>query len=159
MARAEGLHPQAGERHMSWAGTFRRLLMVGAVALTFGLAACGDDDDESGGGGAASTQESTPAAEPTSLELAAAEDGGLSFDPGELSAKAGEVTITMSNPDGNTMPHNVAIEGTGVEEAGEVVQAGGTSTVTATLEAGEYTFFCAVGQHRQNGMEGTLTVE
>ena len=137
----------------------RRLLMVGAIVLTFGLAACGDDDDDSGGG-AASTQESTPAAEPTSLELTAGEaSDGLSFDPGDLTAKAGEVTITLTNPDGNKMPHNVALEGTGVEEAGEVVQAGGTSTVTATLEAGEYTFFCAVGQHRQNGMEGTLTVE
>ena len=140
----------------------RRLLMLGAIVLTFGLAACGDDD-ESGGGAAStqeSTQESTPAAEPTSLELTAGEaSDGLSFDPADLTAKAGEVTITLTNPDGNKMPHNVALEGTGVEEAGEVVEAGGTSTVTATLEAGEYTYFCAVGQHRQNGMEGTLTVE
>jgi len=135
----------------------RRLLMLGALVLTFGLAACGDDDES--GGGAASTQESTPAAEPTALELTAGEDGGLSFDPADLTAKAGEVTITMANPDGNQMPHNVALEGAGVEEAGEVVEAGGSSTVTATLEAGEYTFFCAVGEHRQNGMEGTLTVE
>ncbi len=139
----------------------RRLLMLGALVLTFGLAACGDDD-ESGGGAAStqeSTQESTPAAEPTALELTAGEDGGLSFDPADLTAKAGEVTITLTNPDGNQMPHNVALEGTGVKDAGEVVEAGGSSTVTATLEPGEYTFFCAVGQHRQNGMEGTLTVE
>jgi plastocyanin len=134
--------------------------MLGAVVLTLGVAACGDDEGEGSGSSAAtSTQESTPAAEPTSLELSATEDGGLGFDPAELSAKAGEVTITMANPDGNQMPHNVALEGSGVEEAGEVVQAGGSSTVTTTLEAGEYTFFCAVGQHRQNGMEGTLTVE
>ena len=66
----------------------------------------------------------------------------------------------MANPDGNQMPHNVALEGDGVEESGEIVQPGGdVSEVTTTLEAGTYTFFCAVGQHRANGMEGTLTVE
>ena len=93
------------------------------------------------------------------MEIAAAEDGGLKFDPGSLTAPAGEVTITMDNPDGNSLPHNVALEGEGVDEAGEVVQPGSTSEVTADLQAGTYTFYCAVGSHRQNGMEGTLTVE
>ena len=93
------------------------------------------------------------------LEIAAAEDGGLKFEPGSLTAPAGEVTITMDNPDGNSLPHNVALEGEGVDEAGEVVQPGSTSEVTADLQAGTYTFYCAVGSHRQNGMEGTLTVE
>jgi plastocyanin len=137
----------------------RRLCAVTAPALALGVVACGGDDEESSGGGAAGTTESTPAAEPTSLELAASEDGGLGFDPGSLTARSGEVTITMANPDGNEMPHNVALEGGSVKEAGEVVQAGGSSTVTATLEPGEYTFYCVVGRHRQNGMEGTLTVE
>jgi len=150
---------------MKMGGTVRRLCALGAVALTFGLAACGGDDDESASGGSAATQESTaqettPAAEAATLDIAATEsESGLGFDRKTLTAAAGEVTITMSNPDGNKMPHNVALEGGSVEEAGEVVQAGGESTVTADLEPGEYTFYCAVGQHRENGMEGTLTVQ
>jgi uncharacterized cupredoxin-like copper-binding protein len=35
----------------------------------------------------------------------------------------------------------------------------GTSTVTAELGAGRYTFYCSVPGHRQGGMEGTLTVQ
>jgi plastocyanin len=56
------------------------------------------------------------------------------------------------------LPHNVAIKGNGVDEKGEIVQNGGTSTVTATLEAGEYTFYCSVPGHEAGGMTGTLTV-
>jgi plastocyanin len=143
----------------------RGLCTIGALALTIGLAACGDDEEEPAAGGAQATQDEAPAATEEAtpsgggLTLDATEDGGLGFDPAELTTSAGEVTITMANPDGNQMPHNVAIEGDGVEEAGEIVQPGGTSEVSATLEAGEYTFYCAVGEHRQNGMEGTLTVE
>ena len=146
----------------------RGMCAVGAMALTLGLAACGGDDDDeqpAGGGGgseAPAVTAPTPQAEgggAGSLRVTATESGGLGWDPAELTAPAGEVTITMDNPDRNQMPHNVAIEGAGVQEVGNVVQPGDVSEVTATLEPGEYTFYCSVGQHRANGMEGTLTVE
>jgi uncharacterized cupredoxin-like copper-binding protein len=38
------------------------------------------------------------------------------------------------------------------------VSNGGTSTVTADLEPGTYTFLCTVDSHADQGMEGTLTV-
>jgi uncharacterized cupredoxin-like copper-binding protein len=123
-----------------------------AGALVFATG-CGSDDD-SGSDAAA------PAAAPAQkLTLAAAEDGGLSFTEKTLDAKAGSVTLTMDNPSGDQMPHAIAIEGDGVDQDGEVAQPGGTSTVTADLKPGTYTFYCPVGQHRQNGMEGTLTVQ
>ena len=143
--------------------SIRKASALTLVVALMGLSACGDDDEPA-------AEQSTPEATATEtpapaggggeeLALTATEDGGLGFDPEDLTAKAGSVTVTLENPDGNQMPHNVVIEGNGVDEAGEVVQPGGTSTATAEVEAGEYTFYCAVGQHRQNGMEGTLTVE
>ena len=38
-------------------------------------------------------------------------------------------------------------------------QNGGTSTVTATLKPGTYTFYCSVDGHEAAGMKGTLTVK
>jgi plastocyanin len=137
---------------------------VGAMALTLTIAACGDDADDptadtAGSGAPATTASGTPPGDGSALKIAAEDKAGLKFDKSELTASAGEVTITMDNPDGNGMPHDVAIEGDGVDATGEVVQPGGTSEVSADLKAGTYTFYCSVGQHRQAGMEGTLTVQ
>jgi plastocyanin len=90
------------------------------------------------------------------LTLAADAGGDLSFDRQTLETPAGEVTIRMENP--SSLPHNVSIEGDGVDEEGETVEEGGTSEVSAELSAGEYTFYCSVAGHREGGMEGTLTV-
>jgi plastocyanin len=90
------------------------------------------------------------------LALTADPGGDLSFDKQELEAPAGEVTIAMDNP--SSVPHNVSIEGSGVDEEGETVDQGETSEVSAELEPGEYTFYCSVAGHQEGGMEGTLTV-
>lgn len=138
-------------------------LVLAVVAL--GVSACGDDEEPAAQKSTPeATETETPAAtaaagEGEQLALKASEDGGLSFDQKSLKAKTGTVTVTLQNPGGNQMPHNIVIEGEGVEEAGEVVQPGGSSTATADLKPGVYTFYCEVGQHRQAGMEGKLTVE
>lgn len=92
----------------------------------------------------------------SALQLRADPGGQLSFDKKDLVAAAGKVTITMTNPSSN--PHNVAVEGNGVDEEGDVVTGGDTSTVSPDLEPGEYTFYCSVPGHREGGMEGSLTV-
>jgi plastocyanin len=131
------------------------VLTVSAIATT----ACG------GGGEEKATPTRTPATPPSSpaktssggaLSLAA-DKSQLKFDKSALSAPAGKVTIVMKNP--SSLPHDVAIEGNGVDAKGKVVNQGGTSTVAATLKAGTYTFYCSVDAHRQAGMEGTLTVK
>ena len=57
------------------------------------------------------------------------------------------------------VPHDVSLDGGGADEKGKVVQGGGISTVSATLKAGSYTFYCSVPGHREGGMEGKLTVK
>ena len=83
--------------------------------------------------------------------------GGLAFNTGEIIAEAGDLTINLANQD--AIPHNVAIKGTGVDEKGPVVNKGATSTVKATLDAGEFTFYCSVPGHEAGGMKGKLTVK
>ena len=57
------------------------------------------------------------------------------------------------------MPHNIAVEGNGVSEQGEVVQGGGVSEISFAAKPGTYTFYCSVPGHREGGMEGELTVQ
>ncbi len=139
----------------------RRFTLLATLCLAL-AAGCGGDDEESGGGGAGTPSpaaESTPEATPgggEQLQLAAPADGSLAFDKTELTAAAGQATIELDNPSGT--PHAVAIEGDGVDESSETVT-GAKTSVSAELQAGEYTFYCPVGSHRDGGMEGTLTVE
>jgi plastocyanin len=151
----------------------RRITWILAMLLATGMlaaAGCGDDDDDGGGGGAAeSTPAETPTPEPTedsgggggggggeALTLTADPGGAISWEPAELSAPAGEVSIELVNE--SSVPHAVEVEGNGVEEESETVT-GANTTLTVDLEPGEYVFYCPVGNHRAGGMEGTLTVE
>jgi plastocyanin len=82
---------------------------------------------------------------------------GLAYEFADAEAPAGPLTIESVND--QPVPHNIAVDGGGVDEVGEVVQDGGTSTVEVDLDPGEYAFYCSVPGHREGGMEGTLTVE
>jgi plastocyanin len=92
----------------------------------------------------------------TALKLAANPGGQLSYNTKQLAAKAGKVTITMTNM--SPIEHNVTIaKGNTVLGATPTFQ-GGSKTLTLSLKPGTYTFYCSVPGHRQAGMEGTLTV-
>lgn len=128
------------------------VLVAAAIGSGIVGAASEEEDDE------AAAAEAAPAAEGSAAGALAirADPQALAFDTDELEAEAGSVTIEMENP--SAVPHNIAIEGDGVEEEGEVVEQGGVSRVSAELEPGEYTFYCSVPGHREAGMEGTLVV-
>jgi plastocyanin len=121
----------------------------GAVAPGTGANA----GQESGGQG----QDAPAGAPAKTLLISADPTGQLRFDKDSLEAPAGPVKITMNNP--SPVPHDVSLEGSGVDEKGEIVQKGGASEVEATLKPGDYTYYCSVPGHREAGMEGTLTVK
>jgi uncharacterized cupredoxin-like copper-binding protein len=152
---------------------FLALACVALIALALGLAACGGDDDDSGAAAPATTAagtttapatpiptESTPAttgggaAGATTLALQADPTGQLKFVESKLTAKAGEITIKLTNA--SAVPHDVAVDGaSGVSDQ---VQDGGSAELTVNLPAGTYQYYCTVPGHRQAGMVGTLTV-
>jgi plastocyanin len=121
-----------------------RWLMAVAVLV---LAGCGSSDDN-GGGGSSSSSSGT-------LSISAPADGTKKFEQADATATAGKVTVKFSNP--SSVPHGVTIEGNGTESASDVVTGADTS-FSVDLKPGKYTFYCPVGDHRAEGMEGTLTV-
>ncbi len=98
---------------------------------------------------------SSPAAA-TTLSLAANPAGQLAYNTTKLSAKAGKVTIDMTNM--SPVEHNVTIAQGSTVLGATPTFTGGEKSLTLTLKPGTYTFFCSVPGHRQAGMEGTLTV-
>lgn len=83
---------------------------------------------------------------------------GTSFklDPAEIKVNKGDtVKITFKNAGGF---HDFVIQGYDVKTK----QENGPSEETVTFladKAGEFAFFCSVGQHRSKGMEGKLIVQ
>ena len=104
----------------------------------------------------ASKAEGTAKAVNGTLDIPVAASG-LAYKFADAEADAGSVTFNSKNP--QSVDHDIAVEGNGVNEKGEVVGQGGTSTFTTDLKPGEYTFFCSVPGHREGGMEGKLTVK
>ena len=91
------------------------------------------------------------------LSIPADPNGGLSYQYANAVATPGKVTINSKND--AQIGHDIAIEGNGVSAGGKVVSGGATSTLTANLKQGTYTFFCTVPGHRQAGMQGKLVVK
>ena len=55
--------------------------------------------------------------------------------------------------------HALEIEGKGVEEETKNLAAGQSAELKVTLKSGRYEIYCPVDGHRQQGMEGTVTVK
>jgi uncharacterized cupredoxin-like copper-binding protein len=99
----------------------------------------------------------TAKAEGGVLSIPVNEAGGTFYQFANAEAPAGQIKFESKND--QPIPHDIAVEGNGVDDKGEVVSNGGTSTFTADLEPGKYTFYCTVPGHRASGMEGPLTVK
>jgi plastocyanin len=78
------------------------------------------------------------------------------FTPSMIEAKPGKIEITFINT--GMMQHNLVFEDLDLETG--LLGKGEEETLEFELtKPGIYTFYCAVGNHRQLGMEGELIVE
>jgi plastocyanin len=142
--------------------------MTMAVGL-LALAGCGSSSSATSSSAStpatpATTSSSTASSTPApagggqTLSLAANAEGQLKYNTTSLTAKAGNVSIDMTNM--SPLGHNVTVE----SSSGKILGAtptfqGGSKTLTLNLKPGTYKFFCSVPGHRMAGMEGTLTVQ
>jgi plastocyanin len=125
----------------------RRIAVLALVALLVPFAAaCGGDEDGGGDGNGDGAAAQT-------IEISASD---FQFDPADLTADPGEITFMLTN-DGE-FPHALEIEGEGVEESSDQINAGDSTELTVSLEDGTYEIYCPVGDHKDRGMVGTLTV-
>jgi plastocyanin len=144
----------------------RAAVLAACAALLF--AACGGDDEPAATPAPTEAATEAPTEAATEAPTEAADGGGatlkIAADPGgakaftenELTADAGKVTIEFANQ--SQLPHAVEIEGNGVEETTETVTGKDAAPLTVDLKPGEYEFYCPVGDHRAEGMEGKLIV-
>jgi len=142
--------------------TFLSVGAIGVAATAVSMrAVMAQDDDE----GTAVATPGTPGATPGASPAASPAAGGtavtvtavdIDFEPGELTIPAGtDVEITVNNE--GALQHDFYIEDT--DFATELIDGGSSATITVNLASGDYVYYCDVPGHRQQGMEGALTVE
>jgi plastocyanin len=145
----------------------RGAALVLAVAAGL-LSACGGGNTGSSSAASSSTSSSaaadtsTGAGESSGSGSAAAQaltvtEQNFKIQLASSTLAAGDYTITIDNQDQAT--HDLRIEKDGQTiAASDVIQPGGSGTLTVTLEPGSYVFYCGVGAHRANGMETDVDV-
>ena len=79
------------------------------------------------------------------------------FQPQRLRTQAGRVTFRVTNR--GRLAHTLRVRRGEREQVAVSAQLPGeTSTVTERLRPGDYRLFCAIGNHEELGMWGTLVV-
>ena len=136
-----------------------RLPIVLLVAGVVALAGCGDDDD---GGDSAGAEQST-AADTSAQSSPAAETVKLSetefkITPADPSVKKGG-TVTFEVANDGEFDHSLEVEGPSGEVETDTIPPGQSATLEVDLsKAGTYEMYCPIGNHREMGMEGEVSV-
>jgi plastocyanin len=121
-----------------------RLTFLALVSASLALAACGGEEAAS---------EETPAAG-GEVEIVLTD---FALEPGSLSLDPGAYTVRVVN-EGDSV-HALKVDGPGGElETADIAPGGSAELALDLSEPGEYELTCPVGDHRERGMEGTLTV-
>lgn len=133
--------------------TLRTVLIVPAVIMA--AAACGSGSTANNVNANAATP--TPGVSGSAISLKETE---YTLAPSALTLKPGTYTVTVTNV--GQFPHDVhvATSADGTEVGGStVVAAGQSAQFMITVQAGQYTMWCAVDAHKSLGMSGTITVQ
>jgi uncharacterized cupredoxin-like copper-binding protein len=127
------------------------------AALTF--AGCGGDDDTTtaaqGGTTTTATAAGAAGAGGQTVEISETE---YEIEPSDPRVQPGTVSFEITNDGG--ADHNLEVEGPeGEQELEQDLAPGESGTLTVDLsQPGRYEMYCPVGNHRDLGMEGEITV-
>lgn len=123
---------------------FAALVAVAALAIV----GCGGDDEEEAPAPPTGAQQTVRVSE---IEYA--------LDPKNPAVSVGTVAFVVSNE--GEIEHNLEVEGPeGEAEFEQDLAPGEQGTLEVDLsESGTYIWYCPVGDHRERGMEGEITVK
>jgi uncharacterized cupredoxin-like copper-binding protein len=135
---------------------FKRALFGCVCLLLLGiLAGCGAGRQASKTSG--TTTEGSAAAGPV-VKTIKVKETEYRLDPAKITLnKPGTYVFKAVNS--GSITHALEIEGNGVEEEIKDLDAGQSAGLKVSLKAGKYEIYCPVDGHRQQGMEGTITVK
>jgi uncharacterized cupredoxin-like copper-binding protein len=139
---------------------FVGLLAIGA-AVAIPMGGCGGSSNDNSTSNADTQASTTGGAAATgagdTVNLTATD---FKFNPSDSTVSSGDVTFNEKN-DGQ-VTHSLEIEdvtpGHDQELEGDV-SPGQSGTLKANLAPGKYEFYCPVGNHKEMGMEGEITVK
>ena len=142
---------------------FKRCLACWACLLFLvALAGCGAGGGQGGGGEqagkASDTKEGSATAAGPIVKTIEVKETEYNLNPAKITLnKPGTYVFKAENT--GSITHALEIEGKGLEEETKGLDAGQSAELKVTLKAGKYEIYCPVDGHRQQGMEGTVTVK
>jgi uncharacterized cupredoxin-like copper-binding protein len=128
-------------------------LAFAAVAAIL-LSGCGGGDSSSSNGASPTESASSSASQGTPV-TAVEKEFSITLSPSTFSP--GTYTFNVENQ--GQFPHNLTIEGPGVDsEASATIEGGQSAELTVTLQKGSYELWCSVDSHKEQGMDITIDV-
>jgi uncharacterized cupredoxin-like copper-binding protein len=131
--------------------------VVAGAAMAAFAAGCGGSSD--GSSSTAASSSSTAAQAGGAASNVDISETDFKLNPSDPKVKSGQVTFNVSN-DGQTV-HSLEVEGpNGDQELQSDLSPGQKGVLSVDLsKPGKYEFYCPVGNHKQLGMKGEITVQ
>ena len=134
----------------------RPLGVVAALLSALLLVGCGSGTGSSDGGRSSGTAPADSGSSSSGVAVAVVEKE-FSIELSKTRLNPGTYTFKVENR--GQAPHNLIIEGPGVDAtSSSTLQGGESDELTVTLAKGSYEVWCGIGSHRAQGMATTVQV-
>ena len=137
--------------------SFKRALVGCVCVLLLGVVSAGCGAGGGGGQVSKASGANTNGSASSVVKTIEVKETEFKLDPAKITLnKPGTYTFKAVNSGSTT--HALEIEGKGVEEETEDIDPGQSAELKVSLKAGKYEIYCPVDGHKEQGMEGTVTV-
>jgi len=143
--------------------TIAACLFVAALAVACGGSSKSSSSPSSSAAPKGAATAAPTAAAPQAINIKDVENGNAySFDPNQITVKAGQVVVHYTNPAESARAHTFqlkTLDGNGDVVKSDEIQPGSSVDLTfAVTSPGTYKFLCYRPGHADRGQTGTLTV-